>query len=234
MGAYAGVSIPKGNLGMIVDVTNLKSYSGSGTVWTDPVGPRDFTSNGTQTPLETVLGVQSFAFNGSGNWRSDTNTGGVDMGGDCTLLMWLYCENIGERDTIFEKAGSTSYQQEIAVTWETSNAFSYYSRRSPNYDFAGTNALTINAWELMGIKMSTGKTTAARTGFYSKNGAPWTSNYTSRSNVAVEAAGQIRIGTGYAGAVENGNVALVAQYNKMLTNEEVKQFYDATRGRFGL
>jgi hypothetical protein len=29
-------------------------------------------------------------------------------------------------------------------------------------------------------------------------------------------------------------VSLVATYNKQLSNEEVKAFYDATRGRFGL
>lgn len=234
MGAYAGLKIPTDNLGMYVDVTNTKSYPGTGSSWQDLADSRVFSVNGTQTPLETVSGVQSFAFNGSGNWRSNTNTNGCDMGGDCTLLMWLYCENIGERDTIFEKAGSTSYQQEIAITWETSNAFSYYSRRTPNYDYAGTSALTIGSWELMAIRLSSGKTATARTGFYSKNGAPWTANYTSRSNTALETAGEIRIGTGYAGAVENGNVAIVAQYNKMLTNEELKRFYNATRGRFGL
>jgi hypothetical protein len=236
MASIYGLKIPTDNLAMLVDVSNPKSYPGSGSTWVDVVGKRNFSSNGTQTPLETINGVQSFAFNGSGWWGSNDNTNGVDMGGDCTLLMWIYSEGISERDTVFEKAGTVaqSYQQEIAVTWEVGNNWSWYSRQTPNYDSSNTTALTLNAWNLMGIRMSTGRTSAARTGYYSKNGGAWIQSYNSRSNTALTTAGQIRIGNGYAGVVEAGNVSLVATYNKQLSNEEVKAFYDATRGRFGL
>jgi hypothetical protein len=231
-----GATIPQDSIAMLVDATNTKSYSGSGSSWIDLVGNRTFSSAGTQTPFETKAGVKSFAFNGSGYWYSDTNTSGVDMGGDCTLLMWIYSEGIAERDTLFEKAGTSynSYQQEIAVTWETNSALSYYTRYSPNYDYGTTTSFTLNGWSLMGIRMSTGKTTSARAGYYSKNGAAWVSSYVSRSNTAVLAAGQIRIGSGYAGTVEAGNVGLVATYNKQLSNAEVNQFFNATRGRFGV
>jgi hypothetical protein len=87
---------------------------------------------------------------------------------------------------------------------------------------------------MVGIKMSTGKTAAARTGFYSKNGSAWTSLYTSRSNVALVASGAIRIGSGYAGTVTNGHISSVLCYNKMLTDAEVLQNYSATKRRFGL
>ena len=96
-----------------------------------------------------------------------------------------------------------------------------------------TSGMTIGEWNLMGIKLSTGKTSSARTGFYSKNGASWTSNYNSRSSEALTAAGAVRIGSGYAGAVENGYVSAVYCYNKMLTDAEVLQMYNATKRRYG-
>jgi hypothetical protein len=85
---------------------------------------------------------------------------------------------------------------------------------------------------MMGIKMSTGKTASARTGFYSKNGAPWISNYNSRSSTALVASGEIRIGTGYAGTCDVGNVGMVVCYNKMLNDTEILNNYIATKSRF--
>ena len=221
---------------MYIDVTNTKSYPGSGTSWFD-LGPNKlvFESAGTQTPLETVSNVKSFGFNGSGYWQCSTGASSVDFGGDCTLLMWIRSEDIAVRKTVFEKAGTIyqSYEQEIAVTWETAENFSWYSRYA-DYDYAGTDITGLNTWALVGIKMSSGKTPAARTGFQSINGSPWTGAYTSRSATPLVAAGALRVGNGYAGAVDNGNIASVICYNKMLNDAEIQQNFTALRGRYGI
>lgn len=222
---------------LALDAADRNSYIGSGTVWKDLVQNLTFNSQGiTQTPLTTVGGAPCFDFNGSGYWECSSGFENVDLGGDCTIVMWFYCQTTAARKTIFEKAGTSyqSYQQEIAVTWEIANDFSYYSRFSPTYDSAGTAVNTVNSWNMVGIKMSTGKTTAARTGFYSKNGSAWAANYTSNSNVAVVSAGAIRIGSGYSGTVTDGYIGSVLCYNKMLTDDEVLQNYNAQKVRFGL
>ena len=236
MGIFRGPNIVRDKLSLHLDAGSTRSFPGSGADWFDlSVNKITFSSYGTQTPHTTIGGVDCFDFNGSGYWQSDSGHENVDFGGDCTLLFWFYAEDLTERDTFFEKAGTSyqSYQQEIAVTLETSEAFSYYSRRVDNYDHASTSGMTIGEWNLMGIKLSTGKTSSARTGFYSKNGASWTSNYNSRSSEALTAAGAVRIGSGYAGAVENGYVSAVYCYNKMLTDAEVLQMYDVTKKRYG-
>lgn len=232
------------NLGAIVtsgltlnlDVGSVASYPGSGTVWYDLAQNLTFNLQGTQTPYTTKNGAPCFGFNGSGYWQCSSGFSNVDLGGDCTIILWFYCETLAARKTIFEKAGTSyqSYQQEIAVTWETNLTFNYYSRQSPSYDVGVTTTNTNNAWNMMAIKMSTGKTTAARTGFYSKNGAAWTSNYTSNSNTALVAAGAINIGSGYAGTVTNGYIGQVLCYNKMLSDDEILQNYNSTRTRYGL
>jgi hypothetical protein len=234
MSTQGGPSIIKDGLTMCLDVTNLNSYSGTGTVWKDLVQGLIFNSTGTQTPLETINGAKSFAFNGSGYWYCNSGFGSVDLGGDCTIILWLYSETISTRKTVFEKAGTSyaSYEQEVAMTWEVANDISWYSRYSAAYDYASTTTCTVGGWNMMGIKMSTGKTASARTGFYSKNGAPWISNYYSRSSTALVASGEIRIGTGYAGTCDVGNVGMVVCYNKMLNDTEILNNYIATKSRF--
>tara|TARA_R110000787_G_scaffold40164_2_gene100037 strand:+ start:278 stop:1348 length:1071 start_codon:yes stop_codon:yes gene_type:complete len=234
--------LPMDGLSCYLDA-QIDASSGTANKWFDMSGNGlEFQSYGNSLSLANLGGYKGFQFNGSGYFQCNDKYGSVNMGGDCTLVMWLWAEGISERDTVFEKAGTgsgtgggTSYQQEIAVTWETSNSFSYYSRKTPKYDSAGGSTCTLGAWNMISIKMSTGLTSAARTGFRSKNGGNYAASYSSRSNVAIVPSAQIRVGTGYAGPVEGGNgVGAILTYNKMLSNTEIAGVWDATKGRFGL
>lgn len=235
MGFRRGPSIPLENLVLALDAGVTRSYPGSGTKWYD-ISPSQisFSSYGTQTPFTSVGGVQCMDFNGSGYWASDSGHEKVDCGGEMTLLFWMYAQDITERDTIFQKNGTSyqSYEQEIAVTLETNEGFSWYSRYA-TYGYGSTDAMTLNAWNLMGIKMSSGYTASARTGHWSKNGSAWSANYTERSTNSILPASTIVVGNGYAGPVESGYLASLYVYEKQLTDAEVLQFYNATKKRFG-
>jgi hypothetical protein len=243
-------SSPPDNFPSGIPMDGLSSYLDSQVdASTDVSGEwRDISGNGlcfytygTQLSLTSLGGYQAFQFNNSGYFQCNDKYGAVNIGGDCTIVMWVWCTNIEERDTIFEKAGNggTSYQCSVAITWESNQSFSYYSRKTPAYDYANTAACDTNdgngAWNMMAIKMSTGLTSAARTGFYSKNGANFASSYTSRSNTALNRGTNIRVGYGYAGPVEGSNgIGALLTYNKMLSNTEIADLYNATKGRYGL
>lgn len=227
-------------LALYLDVSNYNSYPDTGTQWYDLAQGLVFDSLGTQTPLETKSGARSLAFNGLGYWECSVGYDKVDMAGACTLIMWIYAEGLTERDTIFEKAGTTyaSYQQEIAVTYEANESLSWYSRYN-NYDYANTANqsvfMDINSWNMMAIKMSTGKIEGtARSGYFSKNGGNWVTEYTVRSTTAITPSTSIRVGYGYAGAVENGNIGMVAVYNRELNNTEILSIYNNTKTTYGL
>jgi hypothetical protein len=215
---------------------NSICYPKGGGSWYDIAKGLTMTSYGTQTPFTTMGGALGFSFNDSGYWQCTSNSNLVDLGGDCTIVMWIYGTTGESRRTIFQKNGTiyNSYEQEIAITWESGNGFSYYSRFSPDYDYAFADATTANAWSMISIKMSTGKTSAARTGFFSKNGAPYSASYFSRSNTALVAAGDLVIGTGYAGPCYSGGIGTVLCYNKMLSDSEISQVYNATKTYYGL
>ena len=247
---YNGPNIPKDELSLAVHFSSRRCTGGgpdSAFNFAPPIAI-DVSKNkllfgqyGTPNTIETQGRATVMDFNGSGYFEDIGGKSGgtvsyqnVNAAGDFTLLMWVYAEDLTERDTIFEKKGTIyqSYQQELAVTLETSEAFSYYSRRFDNHDHASTSAMTQNEFNLMGIKLSSGESTTARTGFHSKNGSAWAANYNSRSDTAIVAAANVRIGTGYAGAVENGKLGAIYCYNKMLSDQEVLQFYNATKGLF--
>ena len=230
--------LPMDGLSCYLDA-QIEASSGTSNKWFDISGNglEFIKQGGTGLSLANLGGYQGFQFNDSGYFQCNDKYGSVNMGGDCTLVMWVWCTDITERDTIFEKVGvgGTSYQCEIAMTWETGEQFSYYSRKTPAYDYASTTSMTKNAWNMISIKMSTGLTSASRTGFWSKNGSGYSASYVSRSNTALTPAAQIRVGTGYAGPVEGSNgIGAVLTYNKMLSNAEIADVWNATKGKFGL
>jgi len=222
-------------LTLCLDAGSVRSYP-TGSVWYDTSASKlTFSSAGTQTTLTTLGGALAFNANSSGYWSCSTNTHLVDLGAECTLIMWLYCSTPSVRRTIFEKAGTSyaSYQQEIACTWETNNSISWYSRYN-DYDYASTPAMNANTWNMVGIQMTSAKTVAARSGYYSMNGGTWTSGYTPRSTTPVTKSANITIFTGYAGTVDTGGVGMVMAFNRMITNAEVSTVFDQTRKRFGI
>lgn len=241
-GAELYPGLPTTNLVFHVDAGNPASYPGSGTIWTDMINNSrlDMVNTmpySTSPPGSRTLGA--FQFNGSGYFQGDQPGANlVDMGGDTTLVIWYYNQDLTERDTIFEKEGAsgyTSYRLEIAVTWEPTETWSWYSRHSPNYDYASSQTHNSDKWNMIAIRMTSGRGTAARQGGDSLNGGNFTSSYTSRSNVAIAAnPGPIRIGTGYAGTVETGWISQVLVYEKYLTNNEIERVYNATKIRHGI
>jgi len=231
-------NLPIDGLGVYVDCTNPDSYDDN--VWKDVSGNAlSFSKVGSiskGTFPTGAAGKPAWAFNGSGYFQCTIDPRTVNMGGDCTLIMMVYCETPSVRKTIFELGGGpySSYQQSIACTWETSNTISYYSRRTDDYDYANMDTMTANSWNMMALKMSTGLTTTARTGFRSKNGAAFSSNYVSRSDTALTIGNNIKIGNGYAGTCTDGGIGAVLCYNKMLSDTEIAKVYEVIGPAFGL
>tara|TARA_R110001599_G_scaffold301312_1_gene506907 strand:+ start:51 stop:1955 length:1905 start_codon:yes stop_codon:yes gene_type:complete len=227
-----------------LNMNGLALYIDSTVPYSYDTAPKDISGTGIQfsvvgtTPEKVIKGgYPAYQFAGNGSFECSVNPRVWDGGGDMTLVLVMYAETVTERDTIFELAGGpySSYQQSIAVTWETNSALSYYSRYSPSYDNGNTTTMGNNEWVMMAITVSSGLSAGARNGEYSKNGANWIGNYTSNSNTALIRGNNIKIGTGYAGTMESCALGAVLLYNRELSDNEINKLYTETiQPRFGI
>lgn len=243
MSVYAGPKIPKDNLAFIVDPANSKSYPGSGTIWYDLSSNKIIlNSAGTLTPLVTVNNTLCFQLNDSGYWISSLSDGQkTDLRFGATLIFWFRSVgNYSERDTIFEKVGigTNSYRQELAVTVETANNFTYYrnanvSLGGVNYDSGGsTNHFETDVWVHTAIVL---ESMPNGVGKVYKNGSLYSTSYSLKGTTDISnKAGAITIASGYSGVCETGNFSIFKIYEKVLSDEEIAIDYNSCKGRFNL
>lgn len=243
MSVCAGPKIPTDDLTFIVDPSNIKSYPGSGTIWYDLSSNKIIlNSAGTLTPLVTVNNTLCFQLNDSGYWISSLSDGQkTDLRFGATLIFWFRSVgNYAERDTIFEKAGvgTNSYRQELAVTIETDNDFTYYRNANVslggiNYDSgSSSNHFISNVWVHTAIVL---ESMPNGVGKVYKNGSLYSTSYSLRGTTDISnKAGAITIGSGYAAVCETGNFSIFKIYEKVLSDEEIQQDFNSVRGRFGI
>lgn len=211
--------------------TTFNSKSNPSRTWYD-MGPNQINLTPTGTINYTAYGgVTCFGFNGSMYWSSAIATAQLtDYRYGSTIELWLYNQTKSVRKTVFEKAGNTysSYEQEIAMTWEVANDISAY-RAYNAYDYSSSTGLNNNAWNhcvmVLGPHLSPGQ--------WYLNGVA-AGSYTQRAVQLPPQANQIRIGTGYAGTVDTGGIAVVRTYRTMFDASDIAQLYANQKTRFGL
>ena len=197
-----------------------------------------FNSVGTNVTREANIastGAPGWEFDGNGYFECSVNPRVWDGGDDMTVVMILHGETKTTRRTIFELKGGpySSYQQSIAMTWETSGAISYYSRYSPSYD-QGTTTNLGNGWFIVAIKLSNGLTSGARNAMWRKNGGDFTTSYSSNSNTALIRGNNIRIGSGYAGTMDNCALGAMMLFNRELTDGNIDSLYNHLSPQWGI
>lgn len=209
---------------------NAHSYSGS-TPWFDCQQNIQMNLTGTTNPKTLVNGIPAMQFNNSGYWESSTADGQrVDMTGEFTLIMLINPSQPSARHTIFEKVPNTysSYEQELAITWETDNKLSYYTQYN-SYDYGYSSAMTIGQWNILAITINASRTD----GYYWKNGV-WNRDYANRSDAAVVRSNGLRVGNGYAGVIESGYLHSLLIYGVSLSQSEMQRVHDYYTNLFSL
>ena len=221
-----------------IDSTVEASYSTAGKAFDISGAGITFNSVGNNVIRNSTLGgngIPGWEFDGNGYFECSVNPRVWDGGDDMTVIMVLYGESISTRHTIFELKGGpyASYQQSIAMTWETSGAISYYSRYSPSYDSGTTNGLS-TGYFMVAIKLSNGLTSGARNAMWRKNGNNFATSYSSNSNTALIRGNNIRIGSGYAGTMENCGIGAMMLFNRELNDDVVDSIYNHLTPKFGI
>jgi hypothetical protein len=250
MGLAHGTNIVNDGLVFSVDAANPRSYPGSGTAWNSLKNSNNSV---------TLTNGPEFQTAANGNIYFD---GGTDIGiisydsslistTSHTIEMWLKLDNIGSNSSIFitNRDGSDSKvnfmlsldnrqlvrpfnpsgNDTMVVIYTISNgSVSYYAYKD----------------QMLGTTNGDGKYHQI-IGTYSKSDAEQKLYYDGELQMTLapsidlyNSTQDIRVAGGYdgntAGSTTPQNISSIKMYHKALTAQEVKQNYNALKGRFGL
>jgi len=220
MSVFYNPSIVTDGLVFQVDAANIKSYSGSGTNITN-------LSNSSYTGvLNNGVGYSSnnngvFTFDGSNDYISFLPNNIFNIGtGDFTLLVWHKTSNKSNYSTIMslDDGNGTGY---LLYTTIGSGVMRNWVAGVPKN---GNIDICTGLWNLVGLTRTSGLCTQYINGVID-------TTFTA-SGVLQISGRNLFIGQNANSYYYNGNISTVQIYNRSLTQQEILQNYNATKGRY--
>ena len=231
MGLNHGTNIVKDGLIFYVDAANQRSYPGSGTTWTDLKGLADVTLLNGPTFSSDNLG--SIVFDGEDDNSQFGGNPGVSQNifneNANSVCAWVYNTDLS-RDATVVGYWNTQYILYMDTDGAGDGYRVLYRAGGGN---RGTSADNINAiqdqWQYV---VSTFTTTSVS--LYVDGNHIQTQTYSAATMVT--STNNIAIGADEPNGSRDwqGKIANVSFYDKALSAAEVKQNYNALKGRFGL
>ena len=244
MGAYSGPEINESGLVLCLDAGNTKSYPGSGTTWSDLRG------NGNNGSLVNMDGANldsanggSLTFDGSNEYVLLPNSGIRNLlSTDCTIIVvcsyatkvgllfptWIGSLNFGSnwvgwRLVFLASSRNLVFTNASGVNGSSQSSISF------NYAFPD------NINQFTHVACTWNATSGAKSTYI--NGSLTNSVSSSTYGFGENTTEGVRIASlsnGQGDNFFNGRVANASLYNRALSASEIKQNFNALRGRFGL
>lgn len=222
MAIFYSPRIVTDGLVLCLDAGNTKSYSGSGTTWTDLSG------NGNNCVWSTTPSFSNGAFtlNGSTHYGTITNNSTLNFSSAQTLMMVLRHSYTSGRKNPWNQA----YAGYGTWTHEEGSTMSQYfgNGGGDNSPYIGISSAATprNVWNFMCATRDTSVHKWYINGQLSSTTSnPYGTLATTSANIS--------IGNGYAG-LWIGDMSVIIAYTRALSSNEVLQNYNALRGRYGL
>lgn len=233
-------SITRTGLQLWLDAANTKSYPGSGTTWTDLTG-NGFNGTLVNSPTFNSSNNGSLVFNGSTNYSTSGAVSGSFT--SFTVQVWFYPTSVANYqnpiDCNYSYNGTTG---NIGPRLEMNSSgklnWLYSNNTGDNNQYyvqdVVVSGLAANTWHYAAITYN-GTTS---TTYY--NGADTGISRTSQGAPTgfVGVINNVNIGRGFhLGGAERyfaGRVGVVLLYNTALTANNIRNDFEALRGRFGI
>jgi hypothetical protein len=216
---------------LCLDAADKKSYSGSGTTWTD----RSRNSkHGTLTNGPTFDSENGgvLVFDGSNDYIQSSVTGNMSTTDYTVTINAKYVYHTPSNTTFwgFSEGGSQAYKTFCFQTWNgANNQIMFFNGNGSSYQsqiFTPTGLDIYSYNEYTFVILSSGNISLYINGELYNT---WTGNTYRNSDNFDRVWVATRIDQTF-----RGNVANFKVYNRALTDTEVVQNYNATKGRFGL
>ena len=233
MGLAHSPSIVIDGLRFCLDAANTKSYPGSGTTWTDISG-KNHDGTLTNGPTFSSDNGACIVFDGAndhiGMLGTATDLGINDTSSSFSFSVWFKTGTTSEKYMFDNFDGST---QDISCRLDGGELELYLRGSSGGIvNAVRYGSYTLNAWNNAVYNFDSSTSPDTFTAYV--NGIN-TGTSTSHFSGNFESGSNFRIGMRPAGGGQfSGRIACAMLYNKSLTEAEVKQNYNALKGRFGL
>jgi len=216
---------------LCLDAANTKSYVSGSTIWTD-LSQGGNTGTLTNGPTFNPSNGGSIFTDGTDDFISTTYLGSATS--DYTFSAWFKNDNYSESKFILNRgrdgAGNgwslTLYIDTLGIAAASSVPISPGTNQ---YTALGTSTLALNTWYYI-----TGVWTASSSIKVYVNGVlERTTDATGRSNLRTSTNNWV-MGSITTTNFTSGYTAIAQIYNRALSATEIKQNYNATKGRYGL
>ncbi len=234
MGVYAGPEITNDGLVLALDAGNRKSYTGSGTAWNDLSGNGNNATMFGSVPFETdVTSCFNFATATGANAASSSlgftfASNMIQTTGDFTFSCWIKNPNatVGQTGLFSNSGGGDGYRFGVGLN-------GIYWLIGPTYAEGGvsfSSTLSASLWYnvVTVFSRSTSQILLYRNGVYQGASA------TAVSQTAFNGAAVPGLVRSACCGIYTGKIAAFFAHNKKLTEAEVQQNFNASRGRFGV
>ncbi len=227
MASKGGPDIIENGLTLFLDASNIRSYPGSGTTWSDLSGNGN---NATLTngPTFSAANLGSIVFDGTNDYIYRSSLSGFNSS-TFTILLWGKFVSVSSSGVLFNLGRSSGDADTEAQLY-------YNNSRLVYWDYAGSIAfnfinssgtLSTNVYQYLGFTKNSTNGTFYIDGYSSGTGTAAFNANISTNDFAIGA--DIRDSINYI----NGNIPQFLIYNRVLTAAEVLQNYNATKSRFG-
>lgn len=227
MSAVNGPFIPVAGLSLYLDVLNLHSYSGSGTSWNDLSSNLINHTLSAGVTLTSQDGVQCFDCAATGRVVTRTSID-YTMPSSYTMVSWARCltdAQVSTWRTLWRHSPATN-NHPFLVQKTTNLAGMWISSTFRSFGYNISTAGLEAKWTMWTITSTSGSSSLFI------NDSPV------GNTIAYSVAGGVHRWFGNLGDSSNnqpwGYVATAMIYNRVLSNTEITQLFNATRGRFGI
>jgi hypothetical protein len=231
-----GASIARNGLVLHLDAANSKSYPGSGTAWNDLSGNANYSIlvNG---PVYNSANGGSVVFDGVDDYTSFAYPALLSLNTFSYGCWYKPTFNLTGFDTLFSRENARHY-----VGYTDSGQYQIFLRgnlhptngslESPVGDVGIVNA---NVWQFAHVNIDWPSSTFS---IYHNGNLAWAlTNTLLGTSFINNLSNDATIGSRYAGATSNkflGNLSYFAYYSRVLSVTEIRQNFEATRGRYGI
>ena len=218
-------SIVTDGLVLCLDAANTKSYPGSGTTWTDVSG-KGYDGTLTNGPTFSSNYGGNIVLDGSNDFVTGVHNSELNLRNDVTVECW-FRRTGGTSNWVRILGKGNSSNRTYGLWYHVNSNYFLYQRYGPsNINVMPTISVVLNEWYHM-VGTSSGSThTLYLNGVKVGTG--------SLSQTFHSSTDPYKVGSFDGSYHHIGDVSNCRIYNRGLSEAEVKQNYNANKGRFGL